>query len=118
MSRFELAHADTCLPDYWCGHHKPHLSIPVYAGMTLEDIKDALHLELNQGAIAGTIPDDLTHNGYDLTEEGYSLFKEAIDNITANNPEQKTFFNDLEPEEEDADFSVYAYFVFIDNEQD
>jgi hypothetical protein len=31
--KFDIIHADTCLPDYWSGHHLPHVQIPVFNGM-------------------------------------------------------------------------------------
>lgn len=34
---YTLAHADTCLPDCWSGHHLPHISVPVYRSMTADD---------------------------------------------------------------------------------
>lgn len=109
---FECCHADTCLPDYWCGHHLPHVSIPVWPGMTLEEIKRDLLAEVNSSAIAGNIPDQLTHSGYDLSEQGYDMMENAINEITPSNPEQTGFFNDLEMDE-DGEYSVYAYFVFV-----
>ena len=49
---FECLHAATCLSDYWGGHHLPHVSISAYP-MSLEQLKDALKSEINQGAVAG-----------------------------------------------------------------
>ena len=39
---YTLAHADTCLPDYWSGHHLPHISVPVCRSMTAGELRDAL----------------------------------------------------------------------------
>ena len=50
---YTLAHASTCLPDYWGGHHLPHISVPVCRSMTAGELRDALRDEVNQGAIAG-----------------------------------------------------------------
>ena len=49
---FECLHADTCLADYWSGHHLPHVSISAYP-MSLEQLKESLKSEINQGSIAG-----------------------------------------------------------------
>lgn len=114
MIKFECSHADTCLPDYWGGHHLPHASIPVWRGMSLQDIKDNLKSEVSQGAIAGNLPENLTDSGYDLNDTGYTAFEQAIADIVPNNPDQTEFFLDLEEQDEDADFSVYAYFVFVE----
>ena len=54
MIKFECCHADTCLSDYWSGHHLPHVQIPVYRGMTLKEVKDAIRSELSQGAVMGS----------------------------------------------------------------
>lgn len=116
MIKFECAHADTCLPAYWCGHHLPYVSIPVYRGMKLKDIKDALHSEVNAGAIAGQVHKELAYNDYELNDKGHKLFHAAINRIKPSVKGQRTFFKGLEDQDEDADFSVYAYFVFVDNE--
>ena len=106
---YELAHIDTCLSDYWPGHHLPHIAIPVWPKMTLESIKQALTNELNQDAILGNFPNDAG-----ITKEGFFIeAKKAINNLTPNNPNQKTFFNDIENSEDDSDSLIYAYFVFI-----
>lgn len=119
MTKLELCHADTCLPDYWSGHHRAHLQIPVYAGMTLKAIKQALKDELIQGAVAGSdrlayllssdfvAPDD--------EKEANAATKAAYAAINRMKPEkkgQKRFFTDLEPCDEYAD-AVYAFFVFM-----
>ena len=107
----ECCHADTCLPDYWGGHHLPHVSIPVHRGMSMSDIKRALHFELSSGAVAGSNP--ITR--YDSGEAGDVWYKRAhaaVDKIKPATKGQKRFFLDLGEQEEDADYSVYAYFVF------
>lgn len=120
--KLELCHADTCLPDYWRGHHKAHVSIPVYRGMKLCDIKAALRSELSQGAVAGNddiaralsydlLPADISEKQADqITKAAYA----AINRMRPNKKGQRRFFIDLEPDEEDCDFSVYAYFVFVE----
>jgi uncharacterized protein with PIN domain len=36
--KFELCYADTCLSDYWSGHHLAHIQVLAYK-MTLDDLK-------------------------------------------------------------------------------
>lgn len=104
---FECCHADTCLSDYWSGHHLPHVSIIVWRGMTLDQIKNAIESELNQGAIAGSW-------NYEIIESDrfYEMAKNAVEAITPVNESQKTFFNDME-DTDDQDISIFAYFVFV-----
>ena len=115
MHTLDCSHADTCLPDYWGGHHLPHVQIPVYHGMKLSDIKRELHSELNQGAVAGSDP--ITQD--DSGDEGDKWFKRAhaaVNRITPNVKNQRRFFLDLDKvtdDDDDGDFSVYAFFVFI-----
>lgn len=94
--KLECCHADTCLSDYWGGHHLPHVAIPVWSSMTCQDIQNSIRLELSQGAVAGT-----DFNWDD--DEWFAAAREAVDRIeTREHP-----FNDLENYED-----VYAYFVF------
>lgn len=119
MKRIKLtcAHVDTCLPDYWSGHHLAHISVPVYKGMSLKDLRDALHSEISQGAVCGS--DDRTRD--DSGEIGDAWYKAAHAAINRDvKPAKKgarKLFKDLE-ESNDSDYcdSVYAYFVFIDEE--
>ena len=113
--KYEIVHVDTCLPDYWHGHHLMHLSIPVWHGMSLQNIKDSLISELSQNAICGYIPDEWQQEGneYELSEYGYSQARDCINALTPINPEQIEFFTDIE-NDETGEFPVYAYFVFVE----
>lgn len=51
-----IAHADTCLRDYWSGHHLPHLQIPAYR-MTFAELRRQLRDEIREGAVAGADDD-------------------------------------------------------------
>ena len=125
MSRikFDCVHADTCLPDYWRGHHLPHVSIPVYNGMTLKEIKALIRNEISQGAIAGNdedtmllsysfIPPEKEALADKLTRAAYA----AVNRIKPAKKRQRRFFTDLEKDTEENDYSVYAYFVFVREE--
>jgi hypothetical protein len=111
--KLELCHIDTCLTDYWCGHHRLHISIPVYKGMALWEIKSALHGEISQGAFCGS--DALA----DALREGdsavYRACKAAINRLAPAKKGQRKFFVDLkETIEDDYQDQVYAYFVFVE----
>lgn len=112
----ECLHADTCLSDYWGGHHLPHVCFPVWPNMTLAEIKECLHSEVSQGAIAGNIPEELAYNTYELSEKGYREFYKAIESIEGNNGKIEGFFSDIEAQDcedcEDCGEYIYAYFVF------
>ena len=109
MYNLELAHYKTCLPDYFSGDSRPHLQVPVYKGMILEEIKSGLIDELNQGFIGGN---------WELSEdEDYcAAVESAIEKIKPTDSSQTTFFNDLEDDGEMVD-SVYAYFLIVDLEE-
>jgi len=104
MFKFTLSHVDTCLPDYWGGHHLPVLQIPVRPGMSLSDIKSALRSELNQGAIGGS-----AH--WEVTESPlfYFLARQAIDELEGLAANDR-YFTDIEEPRDDSD-SVCAFFV-------
>jgi hypothetical protein len=132
--KLECVHADTCLPCYWGGHSLAHVQISVYKGMSLDEIKNALRYELNDGAIAGhcelgVLLSDIPppdHVSAAAKDEAHSAALAAIDAITPNDPEQTEFFLDLEePDDEgfddclsDNDESVYAFFVFREVEHE
>lgn len=116
----EWVHADTCLPDYWGGHHLPHVQIPVSRGLSMKEIKSAIRDELRNGYVAGScdaarllsadyvLPEDEAV-AHALTRAVYA----AVNKIKPTRKGQRKFFMDLEPEQEDDD-SVYAYFVLRD----
>lgn len=108
-------HADTCLSDYWGGHHLAHIQVPVHHDTTITELRAALHRELNEGAVMGS--DRRTRD--DSGEVGDRWYKAAHAAITRDvrlKHPRKTLrpFRDLEPQTEDSDFTVYAYFVFED----
>ena len=96
---YTLAHADTCLPDYWRGHHLPHISVPVSRDMTAGALRDALRDEVNQGAIAGA---DAPADNDDAAHAA------MLDAILALRILSEQPFADLENDED-----VYAFFVFV-----
>ena len=105
----ECLHADTCLPDYWGGHHLAHVQVPVWNGMSLAELKKALMSELNEGAIAGA--------GYpgDHDEQWYAAARFAVRAIEAKTPAAaENLFPLLIPQGDDDDDvpTVYAFFVF------
>jgi hypothetical protein len=119
----EWAHADTCLPDYWSGHHLPHIQIPVWNGMTMKDIKAALRYELRNAYVSGScdvarilqadwVPPSEEKLAEALTRAAYA----AVNRMKPARKGQRKFFMDLEPEQEDNDYSPYAYFVLRDKE--
>lgn len=116
--RLECCHADTCLPDYWSGHHLPHVAIPVYRGMTLNEIKDAIKDELRNGCVMGStelayllsadwVPPEKEKAANKATKAAYA----AVNRLKPARKGQRRFFLYL-PEETDEYSTVYAYFVF------
>lgn len=53
MTKLNCLHADTCLSDYWSGHHLAHIAVLVWHDMTISQLRDSLRAEIRQGAIAG-----------------------------------------------------------------
>lgn len=113
-------HVDTCLPDYWSGHHLPHVMIPVYSTMTFAEIRQAIKSELSQGAIMGSddnarllsadfvLPCDERQADI-VTRAAYAAVNRDI------KPAKKGArypFKDIESGEDME--TVYAYFVFIE----
>lgn len=123
----EVIHVDTCLPGYWSGHHKAHICIPVWNGMTFDQLKSSLHSEISQGAICGpdTISELLSLSGDFSDDEiatAYRAAHDAVDGIVLSegaNPEN--LFDDLDETDEtcfvETGEPVYAYFLIVETER-
>lgn len=117
-----LAHADTCLPDYWSGHHLPHLQIPAHNGMTFAAVRRALESELAMGAVCGS--DDNTRllssdfirpeeeaRAYVLTRKVYAAIRRDIRPVRKG---VRNAFPELEKLSDDWDGETpYAFFVIL-----
>lgn len=120
--KLEFCHADTCLPCYWSGHHRPHVQIPVHRGMALKEIKDTMRHELRMGYVMGSSDDarllscdiirpEEEKRADQLTRAAYA----AVNRIKPANKGQRKFFLDLEEVDDDYEGeSVYAYFVLME----
>jgi hypothetical protein len=120
-TKLECAHADTCLPDYWSGHHLPHVQIAVWRGMTMRQVKQAIRDELRQGAVAGStdaarllsadmVAPEEEKRADQVTRAAYA----AINRLKPAKKGARRLFTDLEetPDEFDGE-SVYAFFIFV-----
>lgn len=117
--KLEIAHVDTCLSCYWSGHHKAHIQIPVWYGMTFKQIKDSIREEIRMGAVAGN--DDLAFLlssdfvGEEREKDADKATKAvyaAINRMKPAKKGQRRFFLDLEKEiPDDCDEYVSAFFV-------
>ena len=118
--KLEFVHVDTCLSDYWSGHHLPHVCIPVYPRMKLRDIKAEIRNELRMGAVMGSndaarlLSSDFINPNDEkradmLTRAAYA----AVNRIKGAKKGQRVFFTDLEASEDEGD-SVYAWFVLVE----
>jgi len=116
---FELAHVDTCLPDYWSGHHLAHVQIPVRPRMSMGEIKSAIRQELCMGSVMGSSEDarllsadivkpDEEKQADAITRAAYA----AVSKMKPAKKGQRIFFTELEESDEDGE-SVYAFFVFV-----
>ena len=115
-------HADTCLPDYWGGHHLPHICVPVSRSTTMRELRRMLEDELRMGAVAGNNKDArlLSCDFIDpkdekiadaLTRAAYAAIRRDVRLARGHGKP----FGDLDPVTDDDDIdgpSVYAYFVF------
>lgn len=110
---YTIAHVDTCLPDYFRGHHKPVIAVPVWHGMTRQQLIDSLHNEINDCGLEYAI-----EHSYNLSvdETNYDAIKEAINDCVLfdnHQPSEQLFLNldENDDEENNCSDSVYAYFI-------
>lgn len=111
--QLSIKHCDTCLPDYFGGHHLAWVCVPVHNKMSFRELKRALHNELNMGAIGGSEP--LTQDDSGL--EGFKWFiaaRAAINRDIKPAIKGSRFpFSGIESNLEDDDYDqVQAYFIF------
>lgn len=104
---------DICLPDYFSGDSRAWICVPVHPKMSFKELRDDLHSELNQGAIGGNNPLTYDNSG----AEGDAWFKAA--HAAINRDVKPAIKGARKPfkyikVEEDDDYSVYAYFIFIE----
>lgn len=102
MNNYELIHMDTCLPDYWGGHHLPTVQILVDSTTTYQEVLDSLQDWSCYDHIEG-VRDD--------------MFIQAVEHMFSTVPKGdmgKTFAPGLDPDREE-DYedtpSVYAFFT-------
>lgn len=113
--KLTASHVDTCLSCYWSGHHVAHLQVAVWKNMTLDELKEGLRQDLLDGCFGGS--DERTQDTHSEFEAFYDAAKVAIDEITLKEP-GAALFADLEPRDEDDDGEeVYAFFLFIDEDE-
>ena len=114
--KVSIAHADTCLSDYWSGHHRPHLQIPAYR-MTFAELRRQLRSEIAQGAVAGNDDDarllscDLVTDEKRADELTRKVYAAINRDIRPAKKGDRLCFRDIVPG--DCEESVYAFFVII-----
>ena len=107
MPKFKCEFSTVCLPDYWGGHHLRHISVAVDNTTTKQQLLAALKSEVNEGAFGGSQPepDDETHDELLAAVEAIE-FKDGTTDDTL-------VFPDLPEQNDDNDYSIYTYFVFV-----
>lgn len=113
--KYSLVHADTCLSDYWGGHHLPHVAIPVDGAITVQEVFDGIRSELNQGAVAGSLDWEVVES-----DEFHDACMQAVQELLEMNVDilNKPAFPTLDLwEEDDCSESVMAFFVFVPEDE-
>lgn len=102
-------HAETCLCDYWGGHHLPYIQVPVVFHTNMDQLKDMLHDELNCFVMNG--PEDNSP----VADEWYEAAHKAVDEIVCS---KWMPFEHLPIVDDMGDYpEIYAYFVFVNEEE-
>ena len=112
--KLTAAHADTCLPSFWSGHHLAHIQVIVHKGMTLAELKAELISELNNGPVMGSeAPEEDDQAWYEAARQAVSEI-----GVWDDRGDETPLFTDLEEvrENDDGCESVYAFFVFVEGE--
>lgn len=119
--KLEICHYDTCLPDYFSGHHNAYIQIPAYNGMSLKEVKQGLRNEIAMGAVGGNdrIAYLLSSDYVQPSEEkeATKAVYAAINRMKPSKKGQRKFFTDLEKDIDNVFDSVYAYFLIVDSDE-
>ena len=118
--KVSIAHADTCLSDYWRGDSRPHLQITAHP-MTFAAVRRALESEVRQGAVMGSddnarlLSADFVRPGEEkradeLTRKVYAAIRRDVKPAKRGN---RLAFRDIDISEDDFSESVYAFFVIM-----
>jgi hypothetical protein len=118
--KMNCSHVDTCLPDYWSGHHLPHVQIVAYNGMSFAAVRNAIRNELRQGAVMGSddnarmLAGDLVRPDEEKRADAVTRAAYAAINRDVKPAKKgaRNAFPRLEKTDSDDDACVYAYFVF------
>lgn len=120
--KLECLHIDTCLPDYWRGHHLPHVQIPVWHGMSMKEIKQSILHELHHGYVMGSTDEAFLLAAdfillVDDEKRIRALTKAAHAAVRRMKPAkkgQRRFFTDLKKDVWEEDEPMFAFFVFVE----
>ena len=118
--KMTCSHVDTCLSDYWAGHHLPHVMIPITRRkMSLAEIRRAIRSEIAQGAVMGNGDDarllsaDMVRPGEEKRADALTAAAYAAINRDVKGARKGQRYADTGVTEfgEDAD-TAYMFFVF------
>ncbi len=116
--KVSIVHADTCLSDYWGGHHLAHVQIPAYR-RSFASVRRDIESEIRAGAVAGS-DDTVRLLVGDMLEPGEEKRAEVLRrkvyaairrDIRPRVKGSRLVFRDIEPSEDDE--TVWAFFVIV-----
>jgi hypothetical protein len=111
--KMTCAHAVTCLPDYWSGHHLAHVQIPVTRRkMSLAEIRRAIRSELRQGAVMGNSEDAQLLSDGKHTDAVTRAAYAAVNRDVIGSRKGQRYADTGVTEFGDDDETVYMFFVF------
>lgn len=120
--KMNCCHADTCLPDYWRGHHLPHVMTPVTRRkMSFAEIRRLIREELRQGAVMGNGEDaELLRADYVSNEWRANMLTRAAHaavnrDVKGAKPGARYVDTGVSEFGDDCE-TVYLYFVFTISE--
>ena len=118
--RVTCAHADTCLSDYWSGHHLPHVQIPVTRRkMSFAEIRAAIRSEISMGAVMGSsddariLSDGIVSQESETRADALTRAVRAAVNRDVRGSRKGQRYADTGVDDFDSEESVYMFFVFV-----
>lgn len=102
----KLALLDICLPDYFSGYHLPVFAVPMYDGVTFEDVAKQIETEINVDYTYYITKDGITEKDEKLIHQFVREYKSKGNEV---------FYKDADDcVDADYDECPYAYFSIVD----
>jgi hypothetical protein len=106
----KLALLDICLPDYFSGYHLPVFAIPMYDGVTFEDVAKQIETEINVDYTYYITKDGITEKDEKLIHQFVNEYKSKGNEVFYKDENECIVEDQINYDDQ----CPYAYFSIVD----